>query len=687
LPYGTTFEPAAQRLLSFDAAHIGEPIAMVVSYDPYLGVDAAALVEIEYEDRPVATWESVQQPGGPEAHAGHSNIVGGMAHEAGEVDKALARAEHVIDMEFEFQSLKSMAIECRGCAANWDAVTRTLSVRSTNQTPYMLRSAVARMLALREEQVRVQSQDVGGSFGLKGRTTPEEILVCMASMKLALPLRWAETRLEHMLAANHNGRQKHWVRVGFSSDGLIRALDLRLIKEVGAYNHFNMMLPSNTVNHLTTHYKVPAIRLHAEALSTNTSPCSPYRGAGRVEATFTMDRVLDAIARRIDVDPLVVRQRNLVTVDDLPYRNGLIYRDNHPVEYRDTDFGRLLEVASQRLDYWGWREKQKALKAEGRMVGIGISSYVEGGGIGPCESAEVKVEQDGSVTVLIGVNTQGQSHETTIAQVCADALDLPMHRVRVRNGDTDLLPMSFGANASRTAVNVGNAAHLACGSLLEKVKTLAAAILDVPVADIDYTQGVALVCGTERSITLAQLSVAGLRHPVMRGIGGGALSAFATFYPRTVTWSAGVNMAAIEIDRDTGRPIVLKYVFAHDCGLPINPAVVDGQIHGGFAQGVGIALGEEHLYDSQGQVLTGSLMNYYVPRAADVPRIEIEHLSFPSQENPLGIKGTGESGPNAPPAVFAAAVEDALDAAMVIDKLPISWDAVLRVLAEREEAR
>jgi carbon-monoxide dehydrogenase large subunit len=685
IPYDARFDGAPRPLLSARAARVGEPLAMILSYDPYVGADAAALVAVEYDELPVATWDEVLAGTAPAAHPGHENVVADMRHGFGAVDQAFAQADIVIERDLRIQSVKSMAIECRGAIASWDPAGAVMTVRSTNQSPYSLRGAVAQLLQLGLHQVRVISQDIGGSFGLKGRLAPEELMICLASRKLEIPFRWIETRLEHMLAADQNGRQRHRVKVAARSDGTLAAIDLAMVKEAGAFNHFDVLLPSNTVNHLTTMYKVPAVRVEACSVATNTAPVSPYRGAGRVEATFTMDRILDAVARRTGLDPLTVRERNIIRAEELPYRNGMIYRDGFPVEYRDTDFPRILQAAVDRIDYWGWREKQKALRAQGRLVGIGIASYVEGGGLGPSETAILKVEPNGAVSVALGVACMGQSHETTIAQVCARVLGLPLERIQVRGGDTQGVPIGFGTSASRVAISAGNAAHIGSGKLLEKIRGFAAVLLACAESEVECRDGWVWSASTpSRRIGLGELAVQAQRHPAMDQFGGPFLTASGTFYPRTVVWSSGVNIAVVEIDPDTGRPDILRYVFAHDCGYPINPDVVDGQLCGGFAQGLGIALGEEHRHDAQGQVLTGSLMNYYVPRAADVPAIEIEHLVFPTPENPLGIKAAGESGPNAPPAALASAIEDALSGAITIDRLPISWDAILLALAARE---
>jgi aerobic carbon-monoxide dehydrogenase large subunit len=441
------------------------------------------------------------------------------------------------------------------------------------------------------------------------------------------------------------------------------------------------MLQINTVNHLTTHYKVPNLKIEGWAVSTNTPPGSPYRGAGRVEAVFTMDRMLDAIAREASLDPIEVRLKNIVTPADMPYRNGMVYRDGVPVTYENIDFPLLLETARKRADYDGWRQRQRELREQGRSIGIGVSSYVEGGGLGPCEGASIKVDEIGRVTVKVGVNSQGQSHETTLAQVCAATLGVSIDDVQVLGGDTSLMNVGFGTGASRVAVNSGNAVHKAANEVRRKVVALASQILGSTEDEIEISNGVVSVAGARQNqMTLGELAGRSIRDRRMAELGGPGLVATEFFYPKTVTWASGVNIAIVEVDRDTGKIDILKYVFVHDCGLPLNPLIVDGQISGGFAQGLGIALGERAAYDEEGQVRSGSLMDYYVPRASDIPDLDVGHLQFPTPDNPLGIKSVGESGPNSPPAAIAAAVEDALGGHVQITKLPITMSSVLEAV-------
>jgi carbon-monoxide dehydrogenase large subunit len=681
-PYIDFLNVAPHFLFPKKVCYVGEQIAAVVADSAYTAADGVEAIEVEYEPLPVvASWEEAIKAGAPRVHAGFDNAVAHLKHEIGDPLAAFNDAEIVVERTLKTQSLKSMAIECRAVAAQWEQATGTLNVWSTCQFHYMLRNTLAEILNKPAESVRVIARDIGGGFGLKGVLHAEDIIVPLIAHRLKRPLRWAETRMEHMTASNHSGNQTNKVRVAAKRDGTILGMDLVMHKEVGAYDHFDMMLQINTVNHLTTHYKVPNLKIEGWAVSTNTPPGSPYRGAGRVEAVFTMDRMLDAIAREASLDPIEVRLKNIVTPADMPYRNGMVYRDGVPVTYENIDFPLLLETARKRADYDGWRQRQRELREQGRSIGIGVSSYVEGGGLGPCEGASIKVDEIGRVTVKVGVNSQGQSHETTLAQVCAATLGVSIDDVQVLGGDTSLMNVGFGTGASRVAVNSGNAVYKAANEVRRKVVALASKILGSTEDEIEINNGVVSVAGARQNqMTLGELAGRAIRDRRMAELGGPGLVATEFFYPKTVTWASGVNIAIVEVDRDTGKIDILKYVFVHDCGLPLNPLIVDGQISGGFAQGLGIALGERAAYDEEGQVRSGSLMDYYVPRASDIPDLDVGHLQFPTPDNPLGIKSVGESGPNSPPAAIAAAVEDALGGHVQITKLPITMSSVLEAV-------
>lgn len=669
--------------------YVGEQFAAVVAKSPNAAADALELINVEYEPLAVvSSWEEAMRPDSPRVHDEHDNVLAHLKHELGDVEAARRGAEIIIEERLEMQSLKSMALECRGCAAYWDFTTGVLNVWSTSQQYYLVRDSIAQLLNLPYECVQVTARDVGGGFGLKGTLHPEDIIVPILAYKLKRPLRWAETRIEHMVASHHSGDQVHDIRVGAKRDGTIVAIDLKIYKDVGAFNHFEMVVPTNTINHLPTHYRVPNIRAEAWSITTNKAPVTPYRGAGRLEATFTMDRILDLVARRAGLDPLEVRRRNIIPKEAMPYRTGLIYRDSVPVEYDGGDYPLMLEKAIKRTDYNGWRKRQRESRKSKRTIGIGISSYVEGGGIGPCEGSTVKIDDTGRVTVFVGVNSQGQSHETTFAQICSQHLGARFEDVEVVGGNTRALSFGFGTAASRVLVNTGNAVFKSSEAVKHKIRKLAGELLECDAADIEVKDSTAFITGVpDTAISFAELARVAQRHRVMAANGGPGLIATEYFYPRTVTWSAGVHVAVIELDRETGKIDILKYVIAHDSGVPINPAVVEGQIIGGVCQGIGAALVEQVKYNSDGQLLTGSMMDYAVIRADEMPYIELEHFEFPTKENPLGVRAVGESGPISPPAVLAAAIEDAIGGEAVVTRTPVNLGYIFELLRNERATR
>jgi carbon-monoxide dehydrogenase large subunit len=684
-PYIDHIKIPPHHLFPKKARYVGEQLAVVVATSPYAAADGVDAVAVDYEPLPpVARWEDAMRPNATRIHDGFENAVAHLKHNLGDMDAAFGAADFVIERRFETQSLKSMAMECRAVAAQWDASTGTLNVWTTGQFHYALRNTIAQALDVRLESVRVIARDVGGGFGPKGPTYAEDVIAAIIAYRMKVPVRWAETRMEHLASSNQSGNQANDVRIAARNDGTILGMEVKLYKDVGAYDHFDMMLQVNTINHLTTHYRIPNLRIEGWAVSTNTPPNTPYRGAGRIEAVFTMDRALDAVARKLGMDPVDVRRRNIVTRADMPYKNGQTYRDGVPITYDNLDFPHLLDTALERADYQGWRQKQKQMRAEGRAIGIGVASYVEAGGLGPCEGSTVKIEPSGRINVLIGVNSQGQGHETSFAQVCAHTLGVRIEDVQVLGGDTSLMNFGFGTGASRVGVNTGNAVFKTATAVRTKIISFAAKILQCTEDEVDIKDSVVFVKDARQNfITVADLARRAERDRHMAGLGGPGLNATEFFYPRTVTWSSGVNVAVVEVDRETGRIKVLKYVFVHDCGKPMNPLIVDGQISGGFAQGFSVAVAEQLVHDKQGQVITGSLMDYYLPRASDIPEIEMVHVLFPTDDNPLGIKSVGESGPNAPPAAMASAIEDALEGALEVTKLPVTASVILGAVRSR----
>lgn len=680
------FRPYRQPVLaSATVRHAGEAVAVVVADDPYRAADAAQRVQVAYEPAPAAaTVAAALAPGAPRVHPDWpDNVAGRTEGGVGDAAAALARADCVVAGRFVYPRVAGMPLEPRGVLAAADA-TGLLTVWTSTQVPFAVRSAVAAALGLAEERVRVIAPEVGGGFGAKGHVYAEEILVPAVARHLGRPIKWVETRAEHFLTAAADRDQVHQARLGFTREGLILAVETAFTRDHGAYPTLGEAITWNTINHLPGPYRVPHYRAVGLNVVTHKPFAAAYRGAGRPEAAFVIERLLDRAARRLGLDPAELRRRNLIRPDEMPYRTGLTYRDGAAVAYDPADypaaFARLLAL----VGYEERRREQQARRGSAHPLGIGLAAYVEGTGLGPFEGAEVRVDPDGTVFVHVGVGAQGQAHETTLAQVAADALGVAVEQVVVVGGDTQVVGFGMGTIASRVAAVAGPAVARAAGEVAERARRVAAELLECAAEDIVVAGGRAHVRGApDRGVPLARLARAAVGSRALAATGMPGLQACAFFYPASVTWAFGAHAAVVEVDAEAGAVRLLRYAAVHDCGRPINPVVVEGQIHGGVAQGIGTALSEELVYDEAGTLLTGSFMEYGLPRAADLPPLVAEHLDFPSPVNPLGIKGVGESGVIAPAAAIANAVEDALaDRGVEIDRVPLTpgrlWQALGR---------
>jgi carbon-monoxide dehydrogenase large subunit len=647
-----------------EVRHVGEVVAVVVASDRYRAADAAAAIVVEYEPLPaVVDADAAMRTDAPAVFAGQDNVVGRVGKEVGDVERAFAEADVVVEERLAHTRVSSMAMEARAVCASFDAASEILTIWAGHQSPYTLRTAVAGYLRRPADSVRVLVPDTGGGFGPKGAVYPEDVLVAILACRLGKPVKWIETRTEFMQSTYHAREQHHEARLAASRDGRILGLDVRIVKDVGAYHRYSVNEPTNTINHLPSQYRVPAYRAEGVSVVTNKVGSAPYRGAGRPEAVLVIERLLDRLARRLDMDPADVRLKNLVGPDGGPYAPGLVYRDGVPVRYDGGDYPLELRRALELADYWGWRKRQDTMRRAGRRIGIGMAAYLEAGGSSnPGEWATVKIDERGKIDVAIGVSASGQGHETVFAQVCAEYLGARFEDVRVRGGDTTLVPHGYGTGASRVAINTGNAVAVAAGAVKRKAYRVAARLLECDEHDVRIENGQAFVVGAPaRAVPLGRLARAALRDRTLVELGGPGLWETSFYALPTVTWSSGVHVAVVEVDPDTGQVTILKYVMVHDCGRPLHPVIVDGQVMGGFVQGLGVALGERIVYDENGQLLTGSLMDYPIPRAADIPDTITEHLEFPTDHNPLGVRGVGE-GPTGPPAtVIANAVDDAFE--------------------------
>ncbi len=655
---------APQYALCKDRArHVGEIVAMVVATSRALAEDAVERIEVDWEPLPpVGDMRAAAEPGAPLLHPDWgTNVALAFTHAIGDPDGAFARADLVLTETFQIQRYVGMPIETRGVVAAWDRRDGSLTTWNSTQVPHFVQQGLATALELPPHRIRVIAPDLGGGFGTKASGYAEDALVPIAAMVLGRPVKWIEDRREHMAGAAHARHQIHRISLAATRDGVILGVRDRIWLDLGAYNVWGIVLPYNTVAHLVGPHRIRDMWVEVQAVVTNKTPNAPYRGAGRPETVFAMDRAVDCLARELRLDPAEVRRRNYLRANELPWDLGMPYRDGNPLVYDSGDFRGVLEAALQAAGYDEFRREQERLRARGVWRGIGISGYVEGTAIGPYEGATVKLDLAGRVVVATGAVSSGQGHETSLAQVAADALGVPLDWVTVVGGDTAAVPFGIGTFASRSAVTAGSSIADACREVRGKVARAAAALLEAAPEDIEVEDGRVFVRGApDSAIPLARVVQAALPTFARPGVAPPDFEASAYHHVPTVTYASAVHVAQVEVDPGTGHVRLLRYVVAHDCGKVINPVIVEGQVHGGVAQGVGGALFEEMVYDDSGQLLTGSLMDYLVPTAAELPAIETVHLEYPSPRNPLGAKGLGEGGAISPPAAIANAVEDAL---------------------------
>jgi carbon-monoxide dehydrogenase large subunit len=664
--------------------HAGEAVAVVVADDPYRASDAAEAVSVEYTELAVAAdVATALRPDAGRVFAGWPDNVAGVSTGAvGDADRGFAGADAIVEAELVVPRVAPMPIETRGVVALPAAPDGLFTVWVSTQLPFAVRGAIARTLGMPEERVRVITPDMGGGFGGKGHVYPEDVLIAAVARRLARAVKWVETRREHFLTAAPDRDQRHVARLGVMRDGAIAAIETSFTRDHGAYPVLQDVIALNSINHLVGPYHVPHYRARGTNVVTHKTFAAAYRGAGRPEAAFVVDRLLDRAARAIAMDPAELRRRNLIRPAEMPYRTGLTYRDGQPIVYDPADYPAAFERLLALFDYDRWREERRRHRDGARPIGLGLSAYVEGTGIGPFEGADVRVDPSGTVYVLIGVSAQGQAHETTLGQICAASLGVPLDQVVVVGGDTSVLRHGMGTIASRVAAVTGPAVARSAREVARKARMVAAELFECSADDVVLADGQVHVAGLPaRSLPLARVAEASVRSRALAREGAPGLHACVFFYPDSVTWAFGAHACAVEVDVDTGAVRVLRYAAVHDCGRPINPTVVEGQLHGGIVQGIGAALTEELVHDGAGQLLTGTLMEYGIPVAADVPSLDVLALDHPSAINELGIKGVGESGIISPPAAIANAVEDALaDRGPAITRVPLTpsrvWEAM-----------
>jgi aerobic carbon-monoxide dehydrogenase large subunit len=665
--------------------YVGEPVAVVVATDRYRAEDALELVTAEFEPlRPVTDAREALAPGAAVLHEGFGqNLAERIVMHRGDAARALVEAPVRVAHRFRVQRHTAVPLETRGLLASHDRGTDLLTVWGPTKVPHHNRGILARLLGRAEHRVHFIETEVGGGFGVRGEFYPEDFLIPWAAIRLGAPVQWIEDRREHFVAANHSREQWHDMEIGAARDGRILALTDRIHADMGAYiRTHGVVVPDRTAAMLPGPYRVEHYRADVACVFTSKTPAGTYRGPGRYEGTVVREQVVDALARTLGLDPADVRRRNFVSPDDMPYDVGATV-DSEPVVYDAADFRSAFEVALVMVDYAALRRWQAEARQQGRLVGVGIGCLVEKSGTGPWEFARVELDRDGAAVVYTGLAMLGQGLETTLAQLCADALGVHPDAVTVVHGDTARVPHGVGTFGSRGAVVGGNAVFEAGRRLRAKVVALAAERLEADPRDLVVDDGCVVPRGApDRGLTFAELArVAASPRPAEPDELG--LSATAFFAAPKRPYPYGTHVAAVEIDAETGRLAVLRYAIAYDVGRIINPTIVEGQLVGGLAQGLGGALLEELAYDAGGQLTTTTFMDYLLPTAMEMPAtLDVRVLEeAPSPLNPLGVKGAGEGGCTGAGAALANAVADALaPLGVTVSRLPLSPDSVLAAI-------
>jgi carbon-monoxide dehydrogenase large subunit len=669
-----------------EVCYVGEAIVLVVAENRYVAEDAAAAVVVAYEPLPaVNDCRDALRPGAPRCHSDlATNVAAHVPMSYGDVEAAFAGAAHVFEEEIFQHRGAAMTLEGRAVLASHDDGAELLTVWSATQTPHICQRTIADLLDRDLGSVRVIAPHVGGGFGTKAPFYAEEIVVPVAAMRLGRPVKWIEDRREHFLSATQE-RDQYWkVAIAVGPDGRIRGLRGTMIHDNGAYLPWGIITPYIAATTFPGPYVVPAFRFETTVALTNRVPTTVVRGAGRPQAVFAMERLMDRVARALDIDRAELRRRNMIGPERMPYSVGLVFRDGKPLVYASGDFPRCQARAMTMADYAGFTARKTHAAATGRYIGIGIANYVEGTGLGPFEGVTVRILPNGKVAVATGATTQGQGTHTTLSQIVADRLGCRIEDIRLTAGDTNAISQGVGAFASRQAVNAGCSAMLAGEHVRRQAVALAARTLGVAESEIDVEDGRATARGGNRPVlTFGELARLAQGMPGFSLAPGQApgLEHTAYFTPSQASYCNGTHVAEVEVDPATGGVTILNYVVAHDSGDIINPMIVDGQVQGGVAHGIGNALFEFMKYDAAAQPLTTTFADYLLPSAPDVPSCLIEHVETPNPLNPLGVKGAGEGGTIPAPATIIAAIEDALSRFGVrFAEMPLTPDRIVAAL-------
>jgi carbon-monoxide dehydrogenase large subunit len=682
------------------ARYAGEIVAAVVATDRYSAEDALEKIEVEYEplDVLVDPEKAIDTDSVPIIDEWGTNNAYSTEVRAGDVESAISKADLVLRERFKIQRQYGSPMEPRSLVASYDEASETLTLWSSTQWPHIVRSVLAEMLKIGENRIRVVAPDVGGGFGNKQDVYPEEVLTAYLSIKLKRPVKWTASRSEDIISTVHARDQLHSIEVGVLKDGTIVGFKDSILADLGAFHIMSLGPQLVSVSALPGPYKIKNWLIRLTCVTTNKTPVGAYRGFGQSEANFVLERAVDIVARELKLDPVLVRLKNFIQPSELPYRNaiGATYDSgNYPLALR-----KALEISG----YEQFKKHAKTKKfsheaLDGKYLGIGISFCVESTGIGPSkqmgldgfkvysgyDSATVRVERSGSVTILTGLCPHGQGGATTLAQVCADEFGIELEKVTVHHGDTRSDPYGFGTWGSRTAIIGSAAVKLSSSKVKEKAARIAAFVFGTRREDVEFLAGrFRSRNDTRKSLTLAEIAkIAYDAHNLPPGVEPG-LEATTFYDPPGVAYSYQVHVPVVEVDSETGKVRILSYYVVHDCGVMINPTIVEGQVHGGIAQGIAGALLEELKYSQDGQLLSPTFIDYMLPTSLDVPNVSIEHMVTPTSLNPLGVKGMGEGGAIAPPAAIANAIDDALEPLGIrITETPVTPEALVSLIRSR----
>ena len=662
--------------------YVGQPVAAVVAETRALARDALDQIDVDYDPLPVVG--SVEAAIGPDAPLVHEaapgNIGGAWRYTTGEVDHAFAQAEVTVALHVRLSRGHGNPLETRGCLARYDSATGELTVWVGHQLPHLLREALAGVCGLPRHRVRVVCPDIGGAFGLKNPHYPEYFLAALLAVRTGRPVKWVEERREHLLATTADREMIHDLELAATRDGVVLGVRDRLWVDLGCYPAIALTGMQYGAMHVPGPYRIKHLDIQAHGVFTHRSPTGSYRGFGRTNGTFVIERAVDRLANKLGLDPLEVRRRNLIRPDEMPWSVGITPPGFPPMTYDSGDYPRLLTVAAERLDYRAERARQAQARQEGRYVGIGLGCFVEAS-VGGGEGVLLRLEPSGRAVLVCGAPDIGQGGRATWAGLAARELGLRPDEVDVVAGDTGAIPYGTGTFASRTAAVAANATALAAKALADKIKGAASRIMECAAEDVELVDGLARLRGVpDRQVSLPEIAARVGRGAVPLPAPGLEVAEY--FTAKGQTWASGVHAVVLEVDPERAGVQVRRYVAVGDCGIVLEPAIVEGQTIGGIAQGVGGSLLERLVYDDQAQLLSSTLMDYALPSAQQLPSVEVVEAGSPSPLNPLGTKGAGESGCMGAPAAIAAALEDALQPLGIhVDELPMTHDQLFQVLA------